>query len=169
MRSSILGLGALFLLSACASAPAPVRLTADPEGRALLAGKWSGPYYTSDGGRSGSIELWFNQRDTTGVECRGDVVMVPRNQGEATLTYDQGGISAPEETIRVLSIETLRVTGHDVYGIITPYQDPETGEMLSTTFEGKISGDRISGSLVTIHARSGDRAEGTWEVTRAPN
>ena len=166
MRSSTLGLGALFVLTACASAPAPVHLTADPEGRALLAGKWSGDYYTADGNRSGSIELWFDEHDTTGVECRGDVVMVPRS--EPSLSYEQGGITAPEEAIRVLSIETLRVTGHDVYGIIAPYQDPETGETLSTSFEGKISGDRISGTLLTIHGRSGDRALGTWEATRAP-
>lgn len=168
MRNATLGLGALILLTACASAPAPVRLTADPEGRALLVGKWSGSYYTLDGNRSGSIELWFDDHDTTGVECRGDVVMIPRTQGEAALTYDQGGISAPAEAIRVLNIETLRVTGHEVLGVITPYPDPETGEPLSTTFEGRIAGDRISGTLMTIHGRSGEQATGTWEATRAP-
>jgi hypothetical protein len=166
MRGTTLGLGLLVsLVAACATNPAPVPLTADPEGRALLAGKWGGSYYTSDGGRAGSIELWFDPHDTTGVECRGDVVMVPRTFSQPA-PYEDGGISAPEEAVRVLSIEFLKVTGHRVYGTITPYADPETGETLSTSFDGTIVGDRISGTLVTIHAKSGDRAAGTWEVTR---
>jgi hypothetical protein len=165
MRGANLKIGALLLLTACASAPTPIRLTADPEGRALLVGKWSGFYYTEDGNRTGSIELWFDNHDTTGVECRGDVVMVPRNQMPAP-DYDKGGISAPDDAIRVLEISSLIVTGGDVQGAITPYTDPETGETLNTWFEGRIVGDKITGTLITIHGRSGVETTGTWEAFR---
>jgi len=170
MRTSIvtLSLASVFVL-ACATNPPPVPLTADAAGRSLFAGNWSGSYYTVDGGQAGSIELSFHAHDTTGVECRGDIVMAPWNRNGNVLPYDAGGISAPEEIVRVLVIQSLEVKGPDMVGIIAPYPDPETGEMLSTMFEGKIVGDRITGTLVTYHAKSGERDTGSWEATRKPD
>ncbi len=164
-----LSLALASLVAGCATNPAPVPISADPEGQALLLGDWSGTYFTTDGGRVGSIVFQFHQHDSTGFECLGDVVMVPRTMGQPVLPADEGGVAQPEEAVRVLAIEHIRVTGHQISGVMTPYQDPETGEGLSTTFEGRIDGDTIKGTLLTIHARSGVRDDGTWDVTRRKN
>ena len=154
------------LVAGCAANPAPVPISADPEGQALVLGDWSGTYFTSDGGRGGSIVFQFHQHDSSTLECAGDVVMVPPTGGGAVLPVDEGGVPQPEETVRVLAIEHIRVTGHQITGVMAPYQDPETGETLNTTFEGRIDGDVIKGTLLTIHARSGIRDGGSWDVTR---
>jgi hypothetical protein len=73
----------------------------------------------------------------------------------------------PASLMRVLAIDEVRVTGDQVTGRMAPYADPETGETLSTTFEGRVKGDVISGTLSTVHAKSGVRDDGTWKVTRS--
>lgn len=154
-------LGAL----ACALNPAPVAISADSEGRALVLGDWSGSYYTNDGGRAGSIVFQFHQHDSTGIQCFGDVVMsLPGNRQRAFV--EQSGISAPEETLQLLTIDFVRVTGHEVTGSMAPYRDPDTGEMLGTTFKGRIDGDKITGALVTVHSSSGIEEVGSWEIFR---
>ena len=158
---AIVALGTL----GCALNPAPVAISADPEGRALVLGDWSGTYYTTDGGRAGSIVFQFHQHDSTGIECFGDVVMsLPTNRQYPS--GEESGISAPEETVQLLIIDFVRVTGHEVSGTMAPYRDPDTGEMLSTTFEGWIDGDKISGKLITVHSGSGKEEVGSWEISR---
>jgi hypothetical protein len=165
MRNSMLAVAlGTAVLAACAANPAPVPLTADPEGQALVIGEWSGDYYTSDGGRAGSILLRFERHDTSEVACFGDVVMVPRVA--INLPPDEGRDANMLDPVRVLSIEHVDVQGHNVSGEMAPYTDPETGENLRTWFEGRISGDTIEGTLFTIHARSGEQAKGRWQVTR---
>jgi len=152
--------------AACAANPARVSVTADPVARTLILGEWTGNYYTSDEGRAGSIVFKFEQHDTTEFACYGDVVMVARSLTRPVLPADEGLTTQPEDAVRVLAIEHVRVTGRQVAGAMAPYQDPDTGETLSTTFEGWVDGDIIKGTLLTIHAKSGIRDEGTWEVTR---
>ena len=153
------------LLSACAVNPAPVPLSCDTEGRQLLIGNWSGEYYSSDGARAGSIVFNFAPEDTLGY-AHGDIVMAPARGNQYVLPADEGGISAPEETVQVLYIEFLGVMGHEVGGTLAPYRDPETGEMLHTTFEGRIEGNKIGGTLTTVHTRSMQVDVGNWEVFR---
>jgi hypothetical protein len=154
----------------CAANPAPVPITTDVTGRSLILGKWSGGYFTSDGGRSGSIVFEFAEQDSTAhgeeIACRGDVVMVSRTGGMG-MTADDG--SGPQDVVTVLAIEFVKVTGHEVSGRMSSYTDPETGEGLSTSFQGRIEGDRIKGTLTTTHARSGIRDDGRWEITRSRN
>jgi len=66
----------------------------------------------------------------------------------------------------VLQIELLRVTGDQLSGTIQPYRDPVTGHSISTTFEGTIRGDQITGELVSVDAKTGDRLIGQWQVMR---
>ncbi|MBI4501122.1 MAG: hypothetical protein HY700_08175 [Gemmatimonadetes bacterium] len=165
MRFATFAAIAAVFSTACAVNPAPVPLSCDAEGRQLLIGNWSGEYFTPDGGRAGSIVFNFAPEDTLGY-AHGDIVMAPPRGNQYLLPVDQGGISAPEETVQVLTIEFLGVVGHQVGGTLSPYRDPETGEMLNTTFEGRIEGDKISGTLTTVHTRSMQVDVGTWEVVR---
>ena len=114
------------------------------------------------------VKGWAPQlapEDTLGY-AHGDIVMAPARGYQYVLPADEGGISAPEETVQVLSIEFLGVMGHEVGGTLAPYRDPETGEMLHTTFEGRIEGNKIGGTLTTVHTRSMQVDVGNWEVFR---
>ena len=164
MRNYIPVLTMAALAAACAANPAPVRLTADPAGQALVIGEWSGDYYAADQGRSGSMLIRFERHDPTEVVCFGDVVLVPRVQNQPG---DDGRDPSALEPVRVLAIDHVDVQGADITGKMAPYEDPDTGESLTTWFEGRISGDKMSGMLYTIHARSGERTSGKWEVTRS--
>lgn len=166
MRVSSLALGmASSLMVACAMNPPPVPVSADPPGQALVIGEWAGEYYTPGVAHSGSILLRFEDHDSTGFVCHGDVVLVTR-AAQQPYRMDEEGFRQPEDPVRVLAIESVDVKGDVVTGVMVPYQDPETGETLSTWFEGRVSGNRITGTLVTIHGRSGVRETGTWTAER---
>ncbi|MBI4419893.1 MAG: hypothetical protein HY560_03640 [Gemmatimonadetes bacterium] len=161
--AAVLGLG-------CAVNPAPVTLVADPKGEQLLAGEWVGQYF-SDAGREGSIAFSLVPHDTTkcgghGEHAHGDVLMIPRGTTQMlrpAMNEDEG---QEHPTPAVLTIELIRVTGDRVTGYLTPYRDPDTGVILSTTFEGQIVGDRITGTMTTINGKTGERLFGRWEVVR---
>ena len=154
----------------CAVNPAPVPMVADPEGKRLLAGDWVGEHY-SDAGREGSISFSLVPHDTTqcggqGEHAHGDVLMVPRGATRALEpVFDEGSGEDPL-TSQVLTIELLRVAGNEVTGTLTPYRDPQTGVLLSTTFQGRIVGDTIKGTMVTVNGRTGEQFYGRWDVVR---
>lgn len=167
----LMGTAALLALHACATLPAPVTLVADPEGKSLLAGEWAGEYWNPATGRSGSIMFSLEQHDTTlcnvhAEHAHGDVLMVPLG-GEALPPAQAWEIGKSErQAPRVLGIELIRVRGDRLTGTLEPYRDPDTGYPVSTTFEGIISGDEISGNFVTINAQTGQRLMGNWRVLR---
>jgi len=72
----------------------------------------------------------------------------------------------------VLTISFVRVAAGRVSGTLAPYADPETGAKLFTTFEGRMSGDTITGGYTTHVAGAGraggaaDTQTGEWTVTR---
>jgi len=151
----------------CATLPARVPLVIDPAGKQLLAGEWLGEYESLGTGRSGSITFMLVEHQDSTV-CRGDVLMIPRGANQAVQAID--GVSRPGEQqapdLRVLSIDLLKVEGDHVTGTIQSYSDPETGHPISTTFDGRITGDIITGQLVSVDGRTGREAVGTWQVSR---
>ena len=49
---------------------------------------------------------------------------------------------------------------------MAPYADPQTGERLITTFEGRLAGDTIGGTFVTHPGPTPGGETGRWVVTR---
>lgn len=151
---------------ACATAPqTPVPLAGAPADVAALAGRWDGSYSSAATGRSGSISFTLT---ASGDSAFGDVVMIPRGFGrplQAAGPAGAPGAPAPPRS-SVLSISFVRVAQGHVSGTLAPYADPETGEQLYTTFEGRLRGDAIEGTFTTRRAGAAGTQTGQWKVTR---
>lgn len=129
----------------------------------VLAGEWSGRYWSTTTGRHGTIRFNLPQHADTGY-------------GEVEITFSpslrllQEASTKDEplpETCTVLDIKLVRVEGNRVRGTLAPYWDPDCDCQASTTFEGRISGNRIDGAFSTQRASSDRRAlTGKWEATR---
>lgn len=135
--------------------PVPIRGTVEP-----LVGEWVGDYSSKETGRSGSIVFTLAAGTDT---ARGDVMMVPANIEMPMPTTD------PDPTHRhpqFLKISFVRCEGNDVTGWLDPYPDPDTGERVSTTFEGTIKGDKLQGTYTSYLEGSNRRRVGTWTVSR---
>jgi hypothetical protein len=149
----------LTITLACASLPDPVPVFGDIDDVSALVGEWSGEY---DGaaGRTGSIV--FDLRSTTAA-ARGDVVMIPRSSGRLPARQDAGSHVEPIAG-QVISISSLRVSGGEISGTLAPYTDPDCGCTVRTTFTGRLNGDTIDGTFVTLGA--GREQSGRWSVTK---
>ena len=162
MRRVIVGTLVL-LLAGCRATPAvPVQLQGEPSAIARLAGTWVGEYRNGAGARAG----WLDFSLRTGSDSLyGDVTMVdPRGQ--------QLRAADPMETHRMhvqsptrLRIDLVIVQGDSVGGVLEPYISPDCDCAVSTTFFGRVSGNRIEGRFETRNAGR-LRAEGKWELER---
>ncbi|MSR07266.1 MAG: hypothetical protein EXR93_09410 [Gemmatimonadetes bacterium] len=163
----LIGAAAALALAGCASLPARVPLIADPEGQALLQGEWVGDYSSPSTGRAGNITFMLETHADSTI-CRGDVMMIPQGSNDALLPAESWMLGVqPESTApSILQIELLKVTGDQLSGTIQAYRDPVTGHSISTTFEGTIRGNAITGELVSVDAKTGDRFTGPWQVIR---
>jgi hypothetical protein len=65
-----------------------------------------------------------------------------------------------------LTIRLIWIQGNKVTGMMTPYADPQTGERLITTFEGRLAGDTIAGTFSTRPGPTPDGVAGLWIVVR---
>lgn len=156
------------LSTGCATNPAPVPAVVDARARILLAGDWSGEYRSPEKDRSGAITFTLEQEDDSTI-CRGEVLMVPRGAGEPVHPASRDfppRLGQPMRHPRLLAIEFVRVEGTRVNGRIEPYDDPDTGHQVTTVFDGTISGDVITGRLISFDGVTGQRFEGSWKVTR---
>jgi len=156
-----------FTFVACAGQSAPVPATLDPVAKTLLTGEWTGTYESPAKERNGYITFELEQ-DVDSTVCRGDVLMVPKATGQPVRPV--AGHEVHRDNVmripRLLAIESIRVTGDRITGRIEPYSDPETMHPVRTSFEGRITGDTIRGTLSSIDEQTGDRISGTWTVTR---
>ena len=167
MRSHLAGVAVLVsaVFAACAPAPqTPVPLTGAAADVAALVGQWDGSYSSAATGRSGSISFTLT---ANGDSAFGDVIMIPRGFGRPLQAAGAAGAPAPPRS-SVLSISFVRVAGGRVTGTLAPYADPETGEQLYTTFEGRLRGDAIEGTFTTRSAGGAGTQTGQWKVTRRP-
>jgi hypothetical protein len=163
MRRTQLGSLAVALVLGCQSAPqTPVRLQADPASLAHLAGTWTGEYWNGAGGRGGSLS--FALRGGTD-SLYGDVTMIdPR--GQTIRSADPSDVHAQHvRSPQQLRIDFVAVQSDSVRGMLEPYVAPDCDCTVSTTFFGRLSGNRITG---TFQTRGGGRvlAEGSWEMKR---
>jgi len=130
-----------------------------------LAGAWRGHYQADASARSGTIDFQL----ATGADTAfGEVTVLPK-RSIGTTTRDEGrpaGFPPVTSIARSLSIRFVRAVSDTVYGILDPYQDPECGCTLVSSFVGVLSGERIAGSYTTVRIETGERTGGEWSVRR---
>jgi hypothetical protein len=152
-----------FLLAACSSKPlAPVLVDANPYVMSQLDGKWVGDYSSPSTGRSGSIvfNLSGDRQSAQGnVIMYSTIVNVPADP--ATIAAAHGSHAAD-----VLSISFVRAVNNEISGKLAPYQDPNTGATVSTTFTGRMIGDTIEGSFESVSSDANAPQHGRWRVRR---
>ena len=158
----------LLIASACSWRRTPVPVLSESGSVTALVGDWDGEYSSNQTGRSGSITFQLaNEKDT----AYGDVIMIPRSQAVQVPTHDPSQISGTRPPIATepLTIRFVRMEGDIVSGTLSPYNDPECGCRVITTFTGKLtSPNTIEGKYTTRGASLGHvPAEGRWKVTRS--
>ncbi len=153
-------LAAVVLSPACAYQGTPVPVAGDTR---ILAGDWEGTYLSEQSGRAGNILF----RLKAGTDSAwGDVLMVPARSEQAIVPPAQPSPEWRRTPTQVLRISFVRCEEGKVTGSLDPYNDPDTGELLHTVFEGRLRGNEFRGTFSTS---SGDRAHvvaGTWSVKR---
>ncbi|HEX6307684.1 MAG TPA: hypothetical protein VFZ69_05810 [Longimicrobiales bacterium] len=147
----------MLILGACAWRAPPVPVLGDPGDRLQLAGEWSGEYWSSESGRSGSILF----RLSAGADsATGDVLMIQQSPSIQ---------SRPEQPVpasQAIPITFVRVAGDRVRGVLAPYRDPACGCLLETAFEGELRDDAITGTYRSRHVDTGAVQTGQWRVRR---
>ncbi len=157
----VVATGILALVGGCHYQGTPVPIAGDTQ---LLSGEWDGTYSSEQTGRSGTIVFSLKAGTDSAF---GDVWMIPRRPD-----YVQNPGGVPEESrsdrmlARPLRIAFVRCAEGEVTGRLDPYEDPETGDRIFTTFEGRLEGKQFKGRFSSLYQPSGMRATGTWSVTR---
>ena len=163
-------LGIALSATACAMNSPPVLVAGAPDDLQQLTGEWDGQYTSAEAGRSGSVYFkLMGARDT----ARGDVLMIPRDQS-GDRDYLNPGTSL-RNAPRDLTIKFVDVEGNFIAGTMDPYECPDCGHQLLTTFRGVIRGNRIEGTFIIYHVHEATKRyacepqqEGTWWVERRP-
>jgi hypothetical protein len=163
MRRTLLGGLAVALAVGCRTVPQmPVQLQGDPTSIAWLAGSWSGQYWGGAGGRGGSLSFFLRSGTDS---LYGDVTMLDPH-GQQLRPADPTDVHALHvHSPQQLRIDVIRVQADSIRGVLEPYVAPDCECTVTTTFTGRVAGDRITGSF---QSRAGGRvrAEGSWEMTR---
>ena len=163
MRTGLGRLGLIAAVAGCQFQGTPVPMIGDTR---LLAGDWEGTYSSDETGRSGLIHFSLKAGTDSAF---GDVWMVPRHADQGYRpAADPGDQSFPRALPRPLPTSFVRCADGDVTGRLHPYEDPETGERIFTTFEGTLHGSRFEGRFASLYQPSGMRASGVWTVTLKP-
>lgn len=149
-------------LTACGGNAPPVQMVGAAGDIRALAGSWVGDYSSAQTGRMGIVSFTLR---ADGDSAFGDVLMTPNGGRGPLRPWQDPRQPSPLAAPRELTIRFVRVTGDHVSGSLTPYADPQTGERLSTRFEGQVVGDTISGTYTTRRAAE-TRPTGRWRVVR---
>lgn len=160
MRRTSLAAALLMLGAGCTYQGTPVPVVGDTK---LLEGEWDGSYSSPQTGRTGSIVFQLKAGTDSAY---GDVLMVP---AQAEELWSPSRPQSPEtirKPARLLRIAFVRCGDSHVTGNLDPYEDPNTGERILTTFEGTLRGDEFSGEFLSLYPGSGQRVTGTWSVKR---
>jgi len=162
MRSKLIGMAALALIGAsCIARQTPVPLAASDADLGRLAGEWKGSYEGDATGRSGSIVFRIRAGSDTAF---GDVVMVPKPLN--VVSTDRLATARRPDSPRALTIHFVRISGDTIRGRLDPYPDPETGELVVTTFTGWLRDIRTFAGIFVTTAGNGAQQGGRWKVTR---
>jgi hypothetical protein len=160
-RVMFVGLAAV-LGVACQSHQMPVRLQGDPVAIASLAGRWTGEYRGGAGGRAGSLTFTLRSGSDS---LYGDVTMID-SKGQQLRHADPLNL----HQMHVVSTQALRIEfavaeADSVRGTIERYIAPDCDCVVTSTFVGRVQGDRITGRFETRNAGRA-LADGSWEMKR---
>ena len=146
----------------CGSTAARVPISGSASDVSQLAGEWNGEYHADTGGRSGVVTFQLAAgRDT----ASGDVIMFAK-QDRPGMSGNETRNTGPNVVPQGLSIRFVRTREGMVSGALDPYRDPECDCMVSTTFEGRLSGDTIEGRYISARSGEASPVRGTWKVKR---
>jgi hypothetical protein len=158
-RGQLMCLAAL-LGAACTWQGTPVPIAGPTQ---TLEGEWEGTYSSVQTGRTGSILF----RLKAGTDSAyGDVVMMLAGEDEVKYPLNTVMPQAHHASSRVLGISFVQCEPGRVTGQLDPYQDPESGERVLTTFEGRQRGDEFRGTFSSLYPATGRRLTGEWTATR---
>ena len=129
----------------------------------LLAGRWEGTYQSDETGRMGSIVFELKAGTDSAF---GDVVMVPARAELPPAPRAAQAIEPMPPPARVITISFVRCLAGEVSGHMDPYEDPDTHERVYTSFEGRLRGNTLAGTFVSVYQASDRRTGGTWSVAR---
>jgi len=151
---------ALLIGAGCTYQGTPVPVTGEV---ALLEGDWDGTYSSRETGRTGSIMF----RLVAGTDSAyGDVLMIPSRPETMSMPGAPQIPEASRKMPRALAISFVRCEDGEVTGRLDPYLDPDTGERVYTTFEGRLRDHEFRGTFTSLYPGSGHRVTGTWFVKR---
>ena len=148
----------------------PVPVEGKRQDVSAVSGTWAGTYSSKATGRHGTIRFMMPEQADTGF---GEVEIT--FSPTLRLAHDAAsadGLKRTEEDYdtdpcTVLTIKVVRVERDEVRGTISPYWDPDCDCRAQTMFEGKVSGDRISGTFSSRRESSDRRIlSGEWQVDR---
>ena len=151
-------------LGACAerSEPPRVGVSATPDDVRVLGGTWEGEFWSEDGA-GGPIRFTLTAEQGQAV-ARGDVTVLGRPIRDALRPAN-----APSESLtgtRDIGFVSVDATTETVSGTMEPYRDPECDCIVTTTFTGRVSRDRIRGTFLTRGGAAQVPRVGGWEVRR---
>ncbi len=145
-------------IASCATVHAPAPVSGSRADLAQLTGQWSGEYHNASSGRQGSILFQLSADADTAY---GDVLMFPRL--EVRGSRGDGG-PARERVPQNLTIHFVRAAEGRVTGRLDPYRDADCDCIVNTLFEGRVSGDRITGTYTSSRLSDGTQQQGEWSV-----
>lgn len=150
-------------LAGCSYHAEAVPLQGDRADLQALAGEWVGEYSGADSRRIGSITFVISAR---GDSSAGDVLMEAAVPGERLQHIDPARDHMEHaRTTELLDIRFVAVAGGQVRGEMEPYLAPDCRCTVRTTFTGRVDGDAVRGTFVTVGAGI-DAQRGTWHVRR---
>jgi len=154
--------------------PPPVPVQGAHDDVMVLWGEWSGRYWSKATGRHGIIRFRLPEHADTGF---GEVeisfspsLSLAQDASAADALKRQSEEELAPGTCTVIDITLVRVESRRVRGTMAPYWDPDCNCRTRTVFEGKISGNRITGTFSSRRELSDRRIlTGQWRVDREPS
>ena len=152
------------VLSCRTTAPASaVAVAADAQDLQVLAGEWWGEYSSADTGRNGRIRFRLEPGDEL---ARGDVLMLQKHDHEDTEAPEAQNLASTGSNLLTIRFVRVSPESEKVTGILDPYEDPECGCIVTTTFEGEVRDEKIVGTFVTVGPPAHQTQRGRWRVDR---
>ena len=162
----IVGGAGVVLAAACAYHPTPIPLSGDPWTIHALAGEWTGTWFGTQSGRSGTIT--FSMR-AAGDSAFGDVLMAqPGGPPLVVAGDDPSRHRLHAQGPKFLAIKFVSVSVGEVRGQLEPYVSPDCDCVMRTTFTGRLRGDTVRGAFETRAPEIATQT-GVWVIVRHRN
>jgi hypothetical protein len=160
-RVMLVGLAAVLAVG-CQSHQTPVRLQGDAVAIASLAGRWTGEYWGGAGGRAGSLAFTLRSGSDS---LYGDVTMIDSKGRQLGPADPMNMHQMHVQSAQGLRIDFASIRADSVRGTLERYIAPDCDCVVTSTFFGRVQGDRITGRFETRNAGR-VLAEGSWEMKR---